>query len=329
MPGAEVTVAAELHIAYGGLIDQAVVAAAVLEAGAPPVLATASEAGLSLWRGGAGDAADLMSVACEQPVPGVRVLSAMPAGPQQAMAMSAGAVLGWDVAANSLHAWLACPADGGELAAAVCTGGGQLLAAQAGGALWSCDPRSNASAVCLARIPCVSLRALAADGHLVYALLGDDSTLSVLDGRAPAMPLATHSLRPGPPPDMRTDHFPEQLPQPALTLHADPWSRGRVSVSGRDAAVRIYDVASGAAALDPLFVHQVFFNRKQTFTVCLRFLFNNFFFFFFFLRGQEHAEDAACVLTHMWHPTRPHTLLSADSSGFVHMWTPTVLQGAG
>lgn len=69
-------------------------------------------------------------------------------------------------------------------------------------------------------------------------------------------------------------------------------------MSGLGGAVQIYDTSSWTTELQkvpPLFVH----------------------------RGHSVSSqpgDAVSVTSHLWHPERPRTLLSAASDGSVHVW---------
>ncbi|CAG04549.1 unnamed protein product, partial [Tetraodon nigroviridis] len=77
-----------------------------------------------------------------------------------------------------------------------------------------------------------------------------------------------------------------------------PALRGLIAVSGWGGAVHIYDTSSWTAELQkvpPVFVH----------------------------RGHAVSSqpgDAVRVTSHLWHPERPRTLLSAGSDGSVHVW---------
>ncbi|XP_007904914.1 WD repeat-containing protein 73 isoform X2 [Callorhinchus milii] len=84
-----------------------------------------------------------------------------------------------------------------------------------------------------------------------------------------------------------------------LCVARAPCSQGCLSVSGFDGTVHVYEssawtVASGE--VQPLFVH-----RGHAVRDC-------------------DDEPSAMVTKHVWHPNRPHTILSAATDGSFHIW---------
>uniref|UniRef100_W5M2B4 WD repeat domain 73 n=1 Tax=Lepisosteus oculatus TaxID=7918 RepID=W5M2B4_LEPOC len=74
-----------------------------------------------------------------------------------------------------------------------------------------------------------------------------------------------------------------------------------LAVSGFDGAVRVYETKAwspNAAEAEPLFVH-----KGHSLS-----------------HGPESGRGAAVVTTHVWHPWKPRTVLSAATNGSLHVW---------
>lgn len=84
-----------------------------------------------------------------------------------------------------------------------------------------------------------------------------------------------------------------------LTVTWAPALDNHLAVSGFDGSVHIFDTRSWSTDLQmpqPIFVH-------RGHDLC-----------------EEKADASLVVTTHVWHPWRPRTLLSAASDGSIHVW---------
>ncbi|XP_059195193.1 WD repeat-containing protein 73 [Centropristis striata] len=97
-----------------------------------------------------------------------------------------------------------------------------------------------------------------------------------------------------------------------VTVSWAPALHGCMAVSGFSGSVQIYDTSVWRSELQevrPLFQHRGHAVSSQSESVSSQ-----------SESVSSQSEDAVSVSSHVWHPERPRTLLSAASDGSVHVW---------
>ncbi|KAG5844505.1 hypothetical protein ANANG_G00163210 [Anguilla anguilla] len=123
-------------------------------------------------------------------------------------------------------------------------------------------------------------------------LLSSSGQVVVSDLRDPRGPLCRAQL-----------NVPHETPPcpDFVTVTWAPALSDHLAVSGFDGTVQIYDTADWGPELketEPLFTHRGHVMSS----------------------GFEADADAALVTTHVWHPWKPRTVLSAATDGSLHVW---------
>ncbi|XP_006885271.1 PREDICTED: WD repeat-containing protein 73 [Elephantulus edwardii] len=137
---------------------------------------------------------------------------------------------------------------------------------------------------------CAQVRGKGQDPGPNIAHLGSDGQLCLLDPRNLQHPVSLVQCpvsKPSPDPEL-------------LRVMWAPVLDNCLAISGFDGTIQVYDVTSWDSTgthVEPLFIHRGHI----------------------FLDGHEQ-DTAPLVTTHVWHPSKPRTLLSAANDASLHVW---------
>ncbi|KAM6202399.1 integrator complex assembly factor WDR73 [Rhynchocyon petersi] len=145
---------------------------------------------------------------------------------------------------------------------------------------------------------CAEVRNRAQHPGPSIASLGSDGQLCLLDPRDLCHPVSSVQC-------------PVPIPSPDPELMRVTWAPvldNCLAISGFDGTIQIYDVTSWGEVgtqIEPLFVHKGHI----------------------FLDAHEQ-DSTPLVTTHIWHPSKPRTLLSAANDASLHVWDWVDLHGS-
>lgn len=124
----------------------------------------------------------------------------------------------------------------------------------------------------------------------IVARLSSSGQVMVSDLRNPSMPINQAQL------DVQQNDPNFEF----LTITWAPALDNHVAVSGFDGAVQIFNTSSWST--DSKIPQPIFVHRGHD------------------LSCEKEVDTSLSVTTHVWHPWRPRTLLSAASDGSIHVW---------